>query len=312
MSFTPLGAISVCEVFGLLAAKPTAVELGNQRFRANNEILAKIASRCEATGNTGGASLLREIMKLSSRDRIGRVSSFYASLGYEDYVAIDVNEEFGSIVMDLNKSVVRDYGFDRQFDLVVNNGTAEHIFDQRAVFENAHDLCKSGGIMLHVMPFHGYLNHGFYNFHPNLYLDLAAANGYQVAGIGAGNRWGFIGHMTGDLSRGLLAAEQFPLELVGMSLTGKDMPGAPPMRWLRRMRRRMDGYKTPHIRIERALERIMEDEQRRGKRFFPHVFVIAALRKTTDAAFNVPFQGRYLTAIGDDAVSGSYADQASI
>jgi hypothetical protein len=34
--------------------------------------------------------------------------------------------------------------------------------------------------MLHVMPFRGWLEHGFYSFNPTFYWDLAAANQYAV------------------------------------------------------------------------------------------------------------------------------------
>ena len=42
----------------------------------------------------------------------------------------------------------------------------------------AHTLCKVGGVMLHVLPFVNYLNHGFFSFNPILFHDLAAANSY--------------------------------------------------------------------------------------------------------------------------------------
>jgi hypothetical protein len=56
------------------------------------------------------------------------------------------------------------------------------------VFKNAHDLCKEGGVMLHVMPFSPWINHGFYCFNPILFRDLAAANGYRVVYTVIGHR----------------------------------------------------------------------------------------------------------------------------
>lgn len=76
-------------------------------------------------------------------------------------------------------------------DLVTNNGTSEHIFDQRAVFENAHNMTKCvTGVMIHCLPFSPWLNHGFYNYNPVLFRDLAAANEYQVMLMAIANRWG--------------------------------------------------------------------------------------------------------------------------
>ena len=46
--------------------------------------------------------------------------------------------------------------------------------------------------MLHVMPFVNWLNHGFFNFHPIFFTDLAVANNYAVKRLAIGNRWGKI------------------------------------------------------------------------------------------------------------------------
>ena len=37
--------------------------------------------------------------------------------------------------------------------------------------------------MLHALPFQGYLNHGFFNYQPCLFRDIAAANDYRMIGI---------------------------------------------------------------------------------------------------------------------------------
>lgn len=67
------------------------------------------------------------------------------------------------------------------FDLVINTGTCEHVFDQRRVWETIHDACKPGGLMVHALPLWGWLDHGFYNYHPTFVADLAAENGYKIA-----------------------------------------------------------------------------------------------------------------------------------
>jgi hypothetical protein len=62
----------------------------------------------------------------------------------------------------------------------VNAGTAEHIFNVGQFFRTAHELTRPGGLMIHVMPFRGWLEHGFYSFNSTFYWDLAAANGYTM------------------------------------------------------------------------------------------------------------------------------------
>ncbi|MEQ8665139.1 MAG: class I SAM-dependent methyltransferase [Rhodospirillales bacterium] len=108
------------------------------------------------------------------------VKEWYASFGIHDYTAIDVNEERNAVAMDLNVNLRDHYGFDRTFTLVTNNGTGEHVFNQAAVFENAHNLCKVGGFMIHCLPFYRWVEHGFYNFQPNMFTALAYQNGYRM------------------------------------------------------------------------------------------------------------------------------------
>jgi len=78
------------------------------------------------------------------------------------------------------------------FDVVMNHGTAEHIFDIAQVFRSIHTACKVGGLMIHESPFTGWKDHGFYCLQPTLFYDLAAANGYEIVSVDiedmAGNR----------------------------------------------------------------------------------------------------------------------------
>jgi hypothetical protein len=62
----------------------------------------------------------------------------------------------------------------------LNNGTAEHVFNVGQLFKTMHERTKPLGLMLHDGPFTGWVNHGFYTFQPTLYLDLAAANDYEL------------------------------------------------------------------------------------------------------------------------------------
>ena len=70
-----------------------------------------------------------------------------------------------------------------QFDAIINLGTAEHIFNVYQVFKSMHDWLKVGGRMYHNLPMYGEIDHGFYNFHPTLFWDLAFANQYKIIAI---------------------------------------------------------------------------------------------------------------------------------
>lgn len=114
---------------------------------------------------------------LKDNDAVKDVPSFYKEMGFSSYAAIDLNGD-GTTTHDLNVPLFLEDGVEGH-DLVTNNGTGEHIFNQSAVFETAHNMCKVGGVMLHVLPWINWRNHGFYNFHPNLFYDLAKENGYK-------------------------------------------------------------------------------------------------------------------------------------
>lgn len=70
------------------------------------------------------------------------------------------------------------------YDVVINNGTAEHIFNIGQVFESMHRATKIGGVMIHEAPFVGWVDHGFYSLQPTLFYDLARANNYRIELIG--------------------------------------------------------------------------------------------------------------------------------
>jgi hypothetical protein len=159
MTFNPLMQKVVSAI--LVPENGSVAELGNQTWNANG----KAASSEE----------------------------FYRRMGWKNYVSLDIIDRWNSLPVDLNKRPTKAnadlYGC---WDLVTNNGTGEHLFNQHAVFEWMHKLCKVDGLMIHVMPWGGYINHGFYNFNPILYRDIAKANGYVLERMYAGERDGMM------------------------------------------------------------------------------------------------------------------------
>ena len=115
---------------------------------------------------------------------------FFLALGYKNYFSIDINGANESFQFDLNQNISQAYNFNERYELVINNGTGEHVFNQYSLYENIHNLTNKNGIMLHIMPFINWVNHGFYNFNPILYADLAAANNYHILDISLANNNG--------------------------------------------------------------------------------------------------------------------------
>lgn len=91
-------------------------------------------------------------------------------------VSVDIQGTSQSLKFDLNNPIhVRG-----QFDVVMNHGTAEHIFNIGQVFKTMHERTNVGGLMIHEAPFTGWIDHGFYCLQPTLFFDLAAANSYRI------------------------------------------------------------------------------------------------------------------------------------
>lgn len=231
----------------------TALEFGNQRFKLTKETLAKASSM------SGKTFSFPEDKPYSDM-----TYSYFEQLGFK-YLAVDLNTKMNAIVMDLNKNCKEEYNFTEQFDLVTNNGTGEHIFDQKTVFENMHNMTKVGGIMLNVLPLVPWLNHGFFNFHPVLFRDLAYANDYKWCFLWVGTNLGKYKEF--DLNGDIWA----------------EIPRSDPM-WSR-----------PYSSLEKW---IYDNCWNHG-----NVSLITAYIKTKDEPFKIPLQGKWIHNI--DKVNAS-------
>lgn len=163
MGFHNLITHAVDTVRNDLGLTPTVCELGNQTLK-NAKQRRSIYKRLGLKGVEPAS-----------------VREWYLSMGFSNYTAIDVNQERDAVAMDLNLNLYTDYDYDEQFDLVTNNGTGEHVFNQRSLFENTHNLTRRGGCMIHCLPCYRWIDHGFYNYNPNLFTALATANNYRVS-----------------------------------------------------------------------------------------------------------------------------------
>ena len=130
----------------------------------------------------GSQTLTANLKASEERENFTTVPGLYKFMGASKYDAVDFNDE-STIRADLNTAMALG-----PYDLVVNNGTLEHIFNPAAVFKTIHDSTKKGGHILHLVPWINWRNHGLYNFHPVLFHDLARANGYEIVAAYATDR----------------------------------------------------------------------------------------------------------------------------
>lgn len=194
----PVAATLIADLIkkGFIPRNATVVEMGNQTYSVDGKTINSIIEKFDDSALKSYGINKDQLVKLSKAKAastpkeygVPLAKDFFKALGFSSYEAIDINSDFGSMVMDLNKNLKADYGFIKTYDLVTNIGVSEHLFDQANFIKNAHNLCKKDGVMLHILPFIEYINHGFFNYQPRLFFDLAIVNNYDIVGLYVGDR----------------------------------------------------------------------------------------------------------------------------
>jgi hypothetical protein len=71
-----------------------------------------------------------------------------------------------------------------QFDLVLDNGTLEHVFNVPQALENFAGLCSIEGHVAMIAPANNYCGHGFFQFSPELFFRVfSEENGFADAKV---------------------------------------------------------------------------------------------------------------------------------
>jgi len=112
----------------------------------------------------------------------------FTHVGFE-HTSIDINGKDGALPIDLTKPIL-DPDLCLNFDVITNSGTTEHVLDQIECFKNIHNMCKIGGLFIHVVPSIKYKTltmrtgivtaHGRYNYGFNFFRELAISCGYDI------------------------------------------------------------------------------------------------------------------------------------
>ena len=132
---------------------------------------------------TMGGQRVKTMLELGDKinPKIGTYKDYFEGLGIE-HTSVDWNGCNGAIPLDLRLPI--DLG---QFDMVTNIGTTEHVSNQAGVWENIHQACKRGGIIVSVTPLPGGKDwwwHGEYYPTENFYREFATINGYIIEKMG--------------------------------------------------------------------------------------------------------------------------------
>jgi hypothetical protein len=135
---------------------------------------------CRRFGQDAASDVADDLAE-RSRVRPGRQKLFLSELmrvaGF-DYTSYDVCPGEDTIVFDLNREEMP-AGDRGCYDLVLNFGTSEHVINQVNTFKVMHDALRVGGVLFHQSPSIGWVDHGYFAYHPRFFEDLKLANSYD-------------------------------------------------------------------------------------------------------------------------------------
>ena len=111
--------------------------------------------------------------------RLGWLSpaSFFEALDIRPWVSIDIPgcEHPPDLIHDLNQPFPPE--FENAFELILDPGTTEHVFDIKTALTNVVQALRKGGTVIHQVPIYMY-NGGYYSLNPVLFFDFYRDNGF--------------------------------------------------------------------------------------------------------------------------------------
>lgn len=147
--------------------------LGRQGLHANRPALVSVLLQA---GHQLSEELARKLLDPTNEYS----EDFFRLLGAREIVSIDASDYEGAqVVHDMNSPIPEDMV--SYFDLVLDSGTLEHIFDFPMALRNATRMVRPGGGFISITMANNFCGHGFYQFSPELfYRFLCPANGYAL------------------------------------------------------------------------------------------------------------------------------------
>lgn len=251
--------------------KKTILDLGPQDLTTNKDYLYGTVSHRFDKDELD--AILNNIYDDSGKPRQNFQKHFYAIWGLDDYYSLDFNDSRADYRADLNSII----NLNKQFDVVTNFGTAEHIFNIGIFYENLHNLLNINGVALSINPTYGDINHGFYNIHPNVYSQLIKTNEYLQ------HSFVYLDNYVGK--NGLLAKtlEQYNFEAPTINLGNKENNFAD-MSLLKSFRAKVYRVFKENILSSDSLEYVVD----KNRGCFDYTFV--AFEKTKELEFRIPQQ----------------------
>jgi SAM-dependent methyltransferase len=105
---------------------------------------------------------------------------FLRSVGAYKVDSLDNSDyEGANLCHDMNLPIPEN--LKNKFDVVLDGGSLEHVFDIRVAFQNCMEMVKVGGHFLGINPANNFMGHGFYQFSPEFYFTtFSRENGFEI------------------------------------------------------------------------------------------------------------------------------------
>lgn len=156
--------------------------LGRQKLHLRPPGLRKLVRRVQEYGIAVSPE------DLTQED--GFTEALLSAFGYPNMEALDFTAAEGADhIHDLNQPVPP--ALKKQFDLIIDGGTTEHVFQIGVALENCHEMLKPGGVMMSFVAADGWFGHGFFQTGPDVpWRYWHHCLGYEVLEASAQERQG--------------------------------------------------------------------------------------------------------------------------
>ena len=152
-------ALQLLDIMPFVQGKSSAVMLGRQALSV------RPGHRKYLRRDLAARNFSRNYKDYQQED--GFAETFLEKLGFPEMQSMDFSEYEGcDIVHDLNDPVPQHLR--NKFDIVIDGGTIEHVFNTPQALDNVFHMLAPGGIFISINGMIGWAGHGFYQFSPEL------------------------------------------------------------------------------------------------------------------------------------------------
>lgn len=113
----------------------------------------------------------------------GFADGLFEMIGAKKVDSLDASDyEDATIIQDLNEPLPNEHK--AKYDLVLDSGTLEHVFNFPVAIKSCLELTKVGGHYIGIYPCNNFFGHGFYQFSSELfYRVFSKDNGFEIIDV---------------------------------------------------------------------------------------------------------------------------------